>query len=382
MINIFYSWQSDSPSSTNRNFIKSALEKTIQSLKKGSEDIQVEMRVDTATDALPGSPDIAASIFEKISNSQIFLCDVTIINSPSTVEKIIRSLTKKIVRQTPNPNVLVELGFAVSCLGWDKIICVVNTAQGKVEDLPFDIRGRRMCAYRYPDSSKSKEEIKSQLVGTLKYALIDIIGSLEAVQNIELINVIISKKFCDRVNYLGVFLNYFLADELGHEAAEGLVNNSVCTVVEHYDPASVDSIISVFTKKNLDEPSNLPSSSGERASWKEFFIVALEKISNESEILLMKYGSSGDQTLIYELERIKDFTGSVIGAAHSNDSKYMKETYADEVRRKVYAESTLKPYFLELIGIRMLAIRYLSSPSTTAKIQPKVLPGETLKIQS
>jgi hypothetical protein len=96
----------------------------------------------------------------------------------------------------------------------------------------------------------------------------------------------------------------------------------------------------------------------------------------------MKYGSSGDQTLIYELERIKDFTGSVIGAAHSNDSKYMKETYADEVRRKVYAESTLKPYFLELIGIRMLAIRYLSSPSTTAKIQPKVLPGETLKIQS
>ncbi|HIK18771.1 MAG TPA: hypothetical protein IGS53_26290 [Leptolyngbyaceae cyanobacterium M33_DOE_097] len=83
----FYSWQSDSPSSTNRNFIKSVLEKAIQLLKKGSEDIQVELRVDTATDALPGSPDIAASIFEKISNSQISLCDVTIINSPSTVGK-------------------------------------------------------------------------------------------------------------------------------------------------------------------------------------------------------------------------------------------------------------------------------------------------------
>jgi hypothetical protein len=382
MINIFYSWQSDSPSSTNRNFIKSALEKAIQSLKKGSEYIQIEMRVDTATDGLPGSPDIAASIFEKILNSQIFLCDVTIINSQSTVEKIIRFLTKKIVRQTPNPNVLVELGFAFSCLGWNKVICVVNTAQGKVEDLPFDIRGRRMCAYCYPDSSKSKEEIKSQLVGALKYALIDIIGSLEAVQNIELINMIISQKFCDRVNYLGIFLNYFLTDELGHEAAEELVNNSVCTVVDHDDLASVDSIISVFTKKNLDEPSNLLLSSGERASWKEFFIVALEKISNESEILLMKYGSSGDQTLIYELERIKDVTGSVICFAHSNDSKYMKETYADEVRRKVYAESTLKPYFLELIRVRMLAIRYLNSSSTTAKIQPKVLPGETLKTQS
>jgi hypothetical protein len=382
MINIFYSWQSDSPSSTNRNFIKSALEKAIRSLKGGSEDIQVEMRVDTATDALPGSPDIAASIFEKISNSQIFLCDVTIINAPSTLDKVIRFLTKRTVRQTPNPNVLVELGFAVSHLDWDKVICVVNTAQGKLEDLPFDIRGRRMCAYCYPDSSKSKEEIKSQLVGALKYALIDIIGSLETVQNIELINVIVSKKFCDRVSYLGIFLNYFLADELGYEAAEELVNNSICTIAEHYDLASVESIISVFTNKNLDEPSNLSSSSGERASWKEFFILALEKISNESEILLMKYGSSGDQTLIYELERIKDVTGSVIGAAHSNDSEYMKETYSDEVRRKGYAESMLKPYFLELIRVRMLAIRYLNSPSTTAKIQPKILPGETLKTQS
>jgi hypothetical protein len=178
-----------------------------------------------------------------------------------------------------------------------------------------------------------------------------------------------------------VFLNYFLADEIGHEAAEELVNNSVCTVVECYEQASVDSIINVFAKKNLDEPSNLVSPSGERYSWKEFFILAVEKISNESEILLMKYGSSGDQTLIYELERIKDVTGGVIGAAHSNDSKYMKETYADDVRRKVYAESMLKPYFLELIRVRMLAIRYLNSPSTTAKIQPKVLPGVALKTQ-
>lgn len=105
MINIFYSWQSDSSSSVNRNFIKSTLKKAIQSLKKGSENIQIEMRVDTATDALPSSPDIAASIFEKISNSQIFLCDVTIINPPSKLKKLMRFLTRKFVRLTPRANV-------------------------------------------------------------------------------------------------------------------------------------------------------------------------------------------------------------------------------------------------------------------------------------
>jgi hypothetical protein len=138
MINIFYSWQSDSLSSSNRNFIEDALEKARKSLKKASETIHIEMRVDTATNELAGSPDIADSIFKKISSSQIFLCDVTIINSPSKFEKMMRNLTKKNMRLTPNPNVLIELGYAINVLGWDKVICVVNTAQCKVEDLPFD----------------------------------------------------------------------------------------------------------------------------------------------------------------------------------------------------------------------------------------------------
>lgn len=87
MINIFYSWQSDSPLYTNRNLIKDALEKAIKSLNKGSEEIKLEMRIDTATDSLSGSPDIAASIFNKISNSHIFVCDTTIINPSSRIEK-------------------------------------------------------------------------------------------------------------------------------------------------------------------------------------------------------------------------------------------------------------------------------------------------------
>jgi hypothetical protein len=41
-------------------------------------------------------------------------------------------------RRTPNPNVLVELGYALKALGDERVIVVVNTAFGKEELLPFD----------------------------------------------------------------------------------------------------------------------------------------------------------------------------------------------------------------------------------------------------
>lgn len=363
MINVFYSWQSDSSSSLNRNFINDALEKAKKSFKRGSEDIYIEMCVDTATNKLAGSPDIADSIFKKISNSQIFVCDVTIINPPSKFEKMMRFLTKKNVRLTPNPNVLIELGYASSVLGWDKVICVINTAQCKVEDLPFDIRNRRMLAYCYPNSSKLKKDIKDQLVKDLTSALVKSIESLEVVpKNINLNNVIILNKFCESVNSLGRFLNYFLADELGHEVATELINNSFYTVVEQDQQAFIDSIVSVFTRKNLDELSNSVSASEKRLSWKEYFIFALQKISDGFENLLMRYSGSADQTLIYELQELKNFTETVIDSFYSNNSQYMKETYPDEVRSKTYAESILKPYLLQLIRVRILVLSYSSSP--------------------
>ncbi|MBH8561755.1 hypothetical protein I8748_06110 [Nostoc sp. CENA67] len=301
MINIFYSWQSDSPSSSNRTLIKDALEKAIKSLNKGSEEIRVEMRVDTATDHLSGSPDIAASIFEKISNSHIFICDATIINPLSPIEKITKFLGKKSKRLTPNPNVLIELGFAASTLGWDKIICVVNTSQGQIEDLPFDIRGRRMCTYHYLSQFK-KSEIRTKLAKTLNYALIEIIGNINTIKNVDLISIIVSNKFIDCINYLGVFLNYFLADELGYEESEKMVNQSICTASQSYNLVAIETIIRVFENKNINESSNAVSKSGEKLSWKQFLLTAFERIYLECENLLTKYGSSsGNPKLIFQI---------------------------------------------------------------------------------
>lgn len=80
-------------------------------------------------------------------------------------------------RSSPNPNVLLELGYAVSQLGWDRIVMVMNTAFGDVTQLPFDLRGRRVLPYFLPDTpGEPKAEVRRELERRLKEAIISILG--------------------------------------------------------------------------------------------------------------------------------------------------------------------------------------------------------------
>jgi len=83
-----------------------------------------------------GTPELASTIFSKIDQCDIFIADVSIINQDSRNRKVC------------NPNVLIELGYASSKLGWEKILCVYNLSYGQIEDLPFDIRHRKPLTYR------------------------------------------------------------------------------------------------------------------------------------------------------------------------------------------------------------------------------------------
>ena len=156
---IFYSWQSDLPNSTNRAFIQRALEQAAKEIR-GDDSIAVEPVIDRDTAGVPGSPDIAATILEKIDQCDIFACDISIINQGATT------------RLTPNPNVLIELGYALKHLGWGRILMIQNTEFGAAEDLPFDLRMKRVIPYsaREGDANRSKErkKLKSILVSALK----------------------------------------------------------------------------------------------------------------------------------------------------------------------------------------------------------------------
>lgn len=154
---IFYSWQSDCPSNTNRNFISTALEKAIETINK-DESTAVEPVIDRDTLGLAGSPDISQSIFSKIDAASVFVCDVSIIDSKST-------------RPTPNPNVLIELGYAVKSLGWNRVVMVMNTEFGKPEELPFDLRSKRVLTYGIASDEVEKAPVRNALSKTFVAAL-------------------------------------------------------------------------------------------------------------------------------------------------------------------------------------------------------------------
>lgn len=155
---VFYSWQSDLPNATNRAFIHRALEQAASAIS-GDDSIDVEPVVDRDTAGIAGSPDIAGTILDKIVEADVLVPDVSLI-TPEGPEK-----------RCPNPNVLVELGFAISRLGWARIIMVMNTAFGPPSDLPFDLRGRRVLAYKLLPSAKSKMDQRKVLTKKLSEAL-------------------------------------------------------------------------------------------------------------------------------------------------------------------------------------------------------------------
>ena len=159
---IFYSWQSDLPNRTNRGLIGDALENAATALQR-DETVSVEPVVDRDTAGTPGAPDIALTIFGKIDRCQLFVGDVSLVN-PNADD-----------RRTPNPNVLVELGYALKALGPERVVLVMNTAFGGPELLPFDLRMRRVRAYNSPPEAVERAAERRRLERALDVAIRSVI---------------------------------------------------------------------------------------------------------------------------------------------------------------------------------------------------------------
>ena len=158
---VFYSWQSDLPNPSNRGFIQEALENAATAIT-ADDTVAIEPVVDRDTQGVPGAPDIASTIFAKITAADVFVADVSIIGRDDK-------------RATPNPNVLIELGYAFKALGHEKVILVFNRAFGKIEELPFDLRMRRVLAYDMPAEGTprgpERKVLEKQLDGAIRAAL-------------------------------------------------------------------------------------------------------------------------------------------------------------------------------------------------------------------
>lgn len=170
-ITVFWSWQSDLPPETTRNFVEDCLRRAA---KKAGQAGSGVVAVDRDTKGVGGSPNISETILAKIVAADIFVWDA--------------SITTTTDRPSPNPNVLFELGFAVAALGWNRIIGVLNTVHGLPELLPFDLRHRRwpiLYELRPREASNEttgaewpeRQTAREKLVTTLSEAISDAMAS-------------------------------------------------------------------------------------------------------------------------------------------------------------------------------------------------------------
>jgi hypothetical protein len=126
---------------------------------------------------VPGSPPIVETIFRKVDTAAIFVADLTFVG-------------KRLGgNPTPNPNVLIEYGWALKRLGYGRIIAVMNVAFGdpKEKSLPFDLAHLRhplqyFCASGADADSRRKS--RSVLAKELQVAIKAVVESAEFKQSL------------------------------------------------------------------------------------------------------------------------------------------------------------------------------------------------------
>jgi hypothetical protein len=161
MKTIFYAWQSDLPGNTNKNFLEQCLERAIKKANQTRSKAEA-LVLDKDTQGQAGMPVIAEVIFEKISRCAVFVPDLSFVTPAGATRAI------------SNPNVLIELGYALSAIGDRRIVALFNSAFGETAELPFDLRNRRFpFEYRLDgtESTEARQAARDALVGKLANAL-------------------------------------------------------------------------------------------------------------------------------------------------------------------------------------------------------------------
>ena len=168
---IFWSWQSDEPQRETRDIVREALKAAIEQIGAELEEAE-RPELDHDTKGAPGSPEIVNTILRKIKSASLFVADVTPVG-----------MTRG-KKQLPNPNVMLELGYAREVLGLDRIILVWNMAlfDSSFSDLPFDLHGLgKSCWFKLAEGASKPEyrEARSELTKFLKSRIEETLAAVE-----------------------------------------------------------------------------------------------------------------------------------------------------------------------------------------------------------
>ena len=145
---IFYSWQNDTDG--DRQYVRNVLQNSVVAIKK---ELDIEIQIDSDSRDEDGEKSIDVAILKKIENCDFFVCDVTPVGKLHPSDEVYKEL--------PNPNVMLELGFAIGNIGWERCILVWNTLRGAQQNAPFDIRNHITTGYEF-SKDMSKEDLKNK----------------------------------------------------------------------------------------------------------------------------------------------------------------------------------------------------------------------------
>lgn len=288
---IFYSWQSDSAARINRDFIQGAIQTAIDRIFD-EDRLLLDPVIDRDTQNSPGSPAIADTILQKISSSAIFIADVTIITEGK--------------RPSPNPNVLIELGYAAGTIGWNRIVCVMNEQSGGPSKLPFDLKHRRWpIRYKLAPSATDPRlhEKKAGLSAEIEAAIRSILTSGVLKINIDPKDKRVALGLEQAVNRFTATLAQFLR-VTGHENEIASITGIYPNVEGNDYPARsvVENALRVLESNTLLTDSS--TFIGDRAlSWAEVVANDLITAAADCDTILNRYAER-DDLLIDQLEKI------------------------------------------------------------------------------
>ncbi|MEI8703410.1 hypothetical protein [Mesorhizobium sp. ISC15] len=186
---VFWSWQSDTPGKIGRFLIRDAILAAIEQLQVAPDvedadrqELREALHLDSDRQGVPGSPDLALTIFRKIEAAGVVVADVTPVGeAPAKVDSTGQQIAPP--KKLMNPNVAIELGYALHALTDQKLIMVCNEHYGVRDDLPFDLKHKAGPIFfnLAPDADKPTiEAAKAALRGAFSAALRPYLDGLPA----------------------------------------------------------------------------------------------------------------------------------------------------------------------------------------------------------
>lgn len=171
-VKLFWSWQSDTHQDSGRYFVRDVLVSLAEELNSEAEEaerpdidpdddegVAGQVAIDHDTLDVGGSPRIADTILRKIREAAVFVVDVT---------PVAKTAGGKFVS---NPNVMIELGYALRVMEVERIVLVMNLAENATRKrLPFDLRHWREPV-SYSLKRDATEERKAEVAEQLKEGL-------------------------------------------------------------------------------------------------------------------------------------------------------------------------------------------------------------------